>query len=418
MSNWWYSDGRNKRKIALEEIVERIEKGELKAETLVWKEGMLAWRPLGEVPDLAPLLDAVPPPLPTRSTPTALAKRPVASLPAGPWARYFARSIDLSWEMLALAFASLYVSQFLPGGLPGLTRFEIPGAVSDVALTMTFIPLALGLDVIIFRLFGNTPGKAILGISVRNADSSRLRGSQYFYRNVGFWVRGILFGVPFISLIALYGQYSNLKTSGSTDYDLESKTVVNARPFAWWRALIATSIGILLLATSSILQYPSHPDDTSTTEASKSSPVFTWKNPATERSVIINERWRFSESRASDGKPIYTFNLADESALVLIATEELSHVEIDRYSRAIRKSLGSYIRFPEDGRVTSRLQLPSWYGEGVLVEDTQSKCTLEVVQADTVFWRIVTIQRAPHEKSTAAVWAIRDALWESVLGKR
>jgi hypothetical protein len=38
--------------------------GQLTRETLVWKQGMPAWTPAGEVPELAPLFAAAPPPLP------------------------------------------------------------------------------------------------------------------------------------------------------------------------------------------------------------------------------------------------------------------------------------------------------------------------------------------------------------------
>ncbi|MCA9291696.1 MAG: SPFH domain-containing protein [Phycisphaerales bacterium] len=49
---------------ALDEIRTRIQRREVTKETLAWKTGMAAWVPAGEVPDLRPLFDAVPPPLP------------------------------------------------------------------------------------------------------------------------------------------------------------------------------------------------------------------------------------------------------------------------------------------------------------------------------------------------------------------
>ena len=44
----------------------RVADGTLTRETLAWKQGMAAWTPAGEVPELAALFDAAPPPLPPR----------------------------------------------------------------------------------------------------------------------------------------------------------------------------------------------------------------------------------------------------------------------------------------------------------------------------------------------------------------
>jgi hypothetical protein len=43
----------------------KIEAGQFNRDTLVWKEGMAQWTPAGQVPELASLFGAVPPPIPT-----------------------------------------------------------------------------------------------------------------------------------------------------------------------------------------------------------------------------------------------------------------------------------------------------------------------------------------------------------------
>jgi len=48
-------------------LAQRVAAGELRHDTLVWKAGMAAWTPAGQVPDVAPLLANVPPPLPPQS---------------------------------------------------------------------------------------------------------------------------------------------------------------------------------------------------------------------------------------------------------------------------------------------------------------------------------------------------------------
>ncbi|MBB6626544.1 SPFH domain-containing protein [Nocardioides sp. KIGAM211] len=50
--------------VALAELPPRVAAGELKPDTLVWQQGMAAWTAAAEVPELAGLFPAVPPPMP------------------------------------------------------------------------------------------------------------------------------------------------------------------------------------------------------------------------------------------------------------------------------------------------------------------------------------------------------------------
>ncbi|NED54083.1 DUF4339 domain-containing protein, partial [Micromonospora aurantiaca] len=45
-------------------LAEQASAGALAADTLVWRAGMAQWQPAGQVPELAPVLASVPPPLP------------------------------------------------------------------------------------------------------------------------------------------------------------------------------------------------------------------------------------------------------------------------------------------------------------------------------------------------------------------
>ncbi|WP_455327545.1 SPFH domain-containing protein [Micromonospora tulbaghiae] len=47
-------------------LAEQANAGALAADTLVWRAGMAQWQPAGQVPELAPVLASVPPPLPPR----------------------------------------------------------------------------------------------------------------------------------------------------------------------------------------------------------------------------------------------------------------------------------------------------------------------------------------------------------------
>lgn len=57
-------DGQQVGPVTLEALVERIKAGTTGPDDLVWKSGMAAWTPAGEVPELAEVLAAIPPPVP------------------------------------------------------------------------------------------------------------------------------------------------------------------------------------------------------------------------------------------------------------------------------------------------------------------------------------------------------------------
>ena len=59
----------------VEQLREQAAKGGLTRTSLVWAAGMTGWQPAGEVPELAPLFAAVPPPIPA----------PPEPMPSGPW---------------------------------------------------------------------------------------------------------------------------------------------------------------------------------------------------------------------------------------------------------------------------------------------------------------------------------------------
>ena len=50
-------------------LTELVNRGQLNRDTLVWRDGMLAWVAAGTVEELAPLLPVMPPPLPTAQVP-------------------------------------------------------------------------------------------------------------------------------------------------------------------------------------------------------------------------------------------------------------------------------------------------------------------------------------------------------------
>lgn len=121
--DWYYSaEGRPVGPHSADDIESLFVTGQINASTLVWRKGMPQWSQLSEAPEFSLVVaDELPPPLPPRTQAPVKSddevlvedrvedtdeidrepvfnfnKASVAPDLAGPWTRYFARSIDLS----------------------------------------------------------------------------------------------------------------------------------------------------------------------------------------------------------------------------------------------------------------------------------------------------------------------------------
>jgi hypothetical protein len=84
------------------------------------------------------------------------------------------------------------------------------------------LPLAMALDAAIYHLFGNTPGKALLGVQVVSESGSPLMIDDYLIRNYRMLGSGLAFGIPLINLITLAWQHDRLKKGLKATYDQTS----------------------------------------------------------------------------------------------------------------------------------------------------------------------------------------------------
>ncbi|MBK8817335.1 MAG: SEL1-like repeat protein [Methylococcaceae bacterium] len=128
----------------------------------------------------------------------------------------FARIFDVWWETLLISIVLFTFKYRNP------THFvywfsDIP--ISDASLWLICIPLALVSDAILYRFFGNTPGKAWLGLEVKTDDSLPLRFFQYLNRNLKIYVSGLAFGLPIIGFFPMYYQSIRLRKGLQASYD-------------------------------------------------------------------------------------------------------------------------------------------------------------------------------------------------------
>jgi len=117
----------------------------------------------------------------------------------------------------------------------------------NMMLFMIALPIALIFDAFIYRFFGNTPGKALLGLKVTESNGDNLSLDDYFQRNMGVWVRGLWFGIPLISFIPMLIQSHRLHNGQSASYDTKENYLVSGKPVGWGQGLLFTTLFVLVL---------------------------------------------------------------------------------------------------------------------------------------------------------------------------
>ncbi|MEX2016646.1 MAG: RDD family protein, partial [Candidatus Hydrogenedentales bacterium] len=198
---WYYAeDGRQQGPVSDPEFESMVRQGEVRNDTLVWREGMADWRPYGEVAAATPVAGAVlerdpamgmvtagmancvecgrlfpvGEMLPYRGVFVCATCKPIffqrvqegAALPtmvnyAGFWIRFVAKVIDSI--ILQVVNAGVY-ALFLP--LLTRTDSETAAVGVIVILSLVGVGLTVGYNVFFLGRFGATPGKMALGLKV------------------------------------------------------------------------------------------------------------------------------------------------------------------------------------------------------------------------------------------------------------
>lgn len=220
----WYTaeDGKQAGPWTTESVRERLRNGRLPADTLVWREGFAEWTSAASVPEFAPDEPAAP-------------IAPVQSGNAHPWHRWFARMIDVSVAGAILGFILGFIGQ------------EALFDNTVVAGFWVLLFLAFIAEPVWMTVFGMTPGKWLLNISVTKADSTRFDFLSALQRSVRVWIIGLAMGIPLLSLLTIYRQYDALRKKGVATYD-EGKYRVVHEEIPGRRKIWLTVIVLLILA--------------------------------------------------------------------------------------------------------------------------------------------------------------------------
>ncbi len=129
-----------------------------------------------------------------------------------PWVRFFARSIDM--------FAFSAVAGFTVGFL-----YTPASRMNEYVFGIMLSIIYIFLEPIMLSTWGATPGKALLNISLRREDGSKLSYSEGLNRSFHVWLKGCGAGVPIVALFTQLRAYNRLKNEGKTSWDREGHYV-------------------------------------------------------------------------------------------------------------------------------------------------------------------------------------------------
>ena len=301
---WWYATGGTRKgPVGFDFIREKVLGGEILPSDLVWREGMAAWAPISDVTDLKPIIQALPPQLPKTIEPPPLPST------AGPWRRFFARTIDF-W-----AITPPVVLLMMLGGVQVSSDFALWLQEPRSTLVIGFfaVPLALAVEAILFWMFGSTVGKALLGISVRAESSRQLTLTESFQRQMGVYVYGEGAGLPLVNLVTTVRQYRRLKSGLQASYD-EGRFVVTAVRLGVLRYVFVVAVLMLISLVNGFLQNlsaRSHRGDTDSTvtPAAQSGEGFTGSANWPEMVVIPAGMFKMGSNDYDNEKPVHSVYL-------------------------------------------------------------------------------------------------------------
>jgi len=138
---------------------------------------------------------------------------------ATPWSRFWARFLDTNiWAIPAAIL--LYI--LLPRGVWNFLRLES----AEYLQYLASIPFIVLFDAICMSIFGQSPGKAILGIRLTNQDGTRLTFFEVVKRDFSLFLRGFGLGIPIVALITLIWSFVKVNGRDQAGWDRKCHTVV------------------------------------------------------------------------------------------------------------------------------------------------------------------------------------------------
>jgi len=157
--------------------------------------------------------------------------------PPRPWVRLVARIVDVAVFVFVLGLISVAVN-------PDLVE----------AAGNSLVLLTIPIEAALLATWGATPGKALLGISVRDAGGGKLSFGAALRRAAAVWTFGLAANQSMILVTALMS-WRRLRRRGATYWDALDGHRVDHHDVGTWQILVAVVVVVLAIAWFVAIQY-------------------------------------------------------------------------------------------------------------------------------------------------------------------
>lgn len=328
---------------------------------------------------------------------------------ATPWPRAFARIFDIWWESILIGGAASFVL-----GWVNQHGSEYLFGIIFWLFALLFLPFVLLFDAAVFRLAGNTPGKAMLGIRVASLRGTPLEFGQYLRRNFFLWSSGLGFGIPIVVLFTLWRQEKRLRKGQQTSYDEKIGSRVWSKPIGEGRKFGFAVAFISLFAVMAMLNFQVQEAEREAARVAVGK-NYSWVNPVTNISATVAPQWKYSSMDNADGQKVHAFTEHTGHAMVVIGVEYLNAVSLHDYATAFSMSSAGKMSFNDGGKFYEQGGRAYWEATGTMPEAVGTRLHVKIIKVDGAFWRQVTIQSKPFDLTDPLLEPLQSALWRTAL---
>lgn len=162
---------------------------------------------------------------------------------APPAVRLLARWADYSLQSHAYALLLLgseIVGVRLPATLDPADPHRLVNQLS--LLLVGFFVVSVGLEAVLLASWGTTPGKALLGASVRRADGRALTFPEALRRTVFLWVYGMGLAILPVTVVCHLRAHGDLRRRGYVRWDVLAKHRVHQARIHPLRVVVAVLV--------------------------------------------------------------------------------------------------------------------------------------------------------------------------------
>lgn len=133
-----------------------------------------------------------------------------------PWLRYWAKLVDV-WLWVVIM-----------GVVFGIAFPRWSMETNETLLGLILLACTIPIHALLLSTFGNTIGKALLGIRVTHK-GQKLSFGQALKREGLAYVKGLGLGIPIVALFTQINSYNHLKNEGASSWDKDEGHVVTHR---------------------------------------------------------------------------------------------------------------------------------------------------------------------------------------------